>query len=188
MRRELLDNLSTTEWTYLEHCLVHRIDKVPAWLQFLHGQSFLLLLLVLEKHPVGELHVVAPGLALPLVHPAVSEGRAEPPPVQGEVDEVDEGGHQGQGDHGDGDDGDGEGVDGRVVDLLPGPASHQLTPGARVSRGTEAQGDLALLLASSGRSAGAPAVEAVGVLRPGLCQLAVLAGVAGRAGAAGGVS
>ena len=170
----------------MEHCLVHRIDKVPAGLQFLHGESLLLLLLViLEEHPVGELHVVGAALALPLIHPAVSEGRGESPPVNSEVDEVEEGRHQGQGDHGDGNDGDGEGVDGCVVNLVLSPApwlpsSHRLTPEASEAWRTEAPRDLLLsLLVVS--SEGAPVKT--GVLMPEIYQLAVLAGVPGRAGA-----
>ena len=170
----------------MKHCLVHRVDKVPAGLQLRHGESLLFLLhLVLEKHPVGKFHVVRPALILPFIHPPVSEGRGKPPPVNGEVDEVDEGGHQGQGDHGDGDDGDCEGVDGCVVNIVLSPTTwlpsrHHLTHEARVARWTETKCGLLLpLLVVS--SEGAPVKT--GVLVPEICQLTVLAGVARGAGA-----
>ena len=106
--------------TYLEHCLVDRIDKVGTWLQLFHCESPVFIrhiIIILQKHPVSKLHVITAWVGS-LVHPAVLEGGGDPAPVQEEDQEVDQDGDEGHGHYGHRDYGHREGVYRSVINVL----------------------------------------------------------------------
>jgi hypothetical protein len=75
-------HLEKNHETYKEHGFINWINEVAAGLYLVQREGALVVkvvLLVLEEHPVGELHVVPTRGAPPrLRHPAMLEGRHHP--------------------------------------------------------------------------------------------------------------